>query len=140
MKKAFVPHYTAVRVIMDEDEIIESNRRRSTWLGATQAVLNLPRMMALGLFRSVASAFGCLAAAGTILVHEVFVHPFKTFWTSFHLGRMGFLVDEGSEELGDREVGYMQMFDRGAFQDVSITLRHFGFDPDEDETEIEADQ
>lgn len=136
MKKVFLPHYSNIRVVLDAEKALDDNRRRSLWLGVSQGVLNLPRMIVAGLFRSAVSLASFIVALGGIFLFEVIIHPFTTFWVSLNLGRAGLLVDADDERIDEDDKGYMAMFDRAAFENVSIVVKRF----DDGEEEIEANE
>ncbi|MDX5412830.1 MAG: hypothetical protein LPK02_07260 [Rhodobacterales bacterium] len=79
------------------------NRLRSMWLGVSQMVLNLPRIMIIGLFVSLVQiVIMAMTAMFSILLSGVLV-PLMAVFSSLVLGFAGRLADADSDEAQEQE-------------------------------------
>jgi len=117
------------------------HRARSTWIGLIMAVMNLPRMLFMGVLRFLYIAGVGLFTLSVALFMEVIYHPLMTFVGSIMLGLNGSLVDQSDTSIEGKNVSEMKAFERGAIADVHFQLGFFGGNSsDEDETPVEENE
>ena len=100
---SFLPHYSEV-CILKSRHVSRGNYARSVWLGLSQPLMNLPRMILMDVFRGLhVIALGLIAGLWRI-VWRGFISSIISCICLLVLGLFGRLTMTGDEETKGEEI------------------------------------